>query len=84
MLTRDELTRRLTIAEYESDLGMTRLSGHPSEKWQSFKRELEEEMQKGGELWEWESEGFRNLRGSAGLAILRNNEIIKSWQLWKS
>jgi hypothetical protein len=84
MVSKECLRRRTTVAESEAEYGFDTLAGWRLEKWQALKAEIEATLVNGGQLWEWESEGFRVLAGIGGLAVVRDGQIVNSWQLWKS
>lgn len=46
--------------------------------------EIAAQMEPGDELWEWDSGGWHCLAGRAGVAIVRNGQIVKQWCEWKS
>ena len=50
--------------------------GFQNQRWLEFKGQIQE----GDELWEFSSppETWKNLRGRAGLSIVRNGEIVDS------
>lgn len=49
-----------------------------------FRAEVEAYLAAGGELWEWQSDGFWALRGQSGGAIVRGGEWVGDWHLAKS
>ncbi len=78
------LHRAITLAEYERDLGLDRLSARPSSSWATLRWEVETELAAGGELWEWEYRSDSGLTGITGLAVVRDGGVAHKWQLWKS
>ena len=83
MAMEDELTRRTSFAQYEADL-FPNISGEAAERWAAARAEVAAEMVDGDELWEWESAGFMNLAGTAGLAVVRDRRVVRRWPFWKS
>ncbi len=75
--------RAITLAEYERDLGLDRLSGWPSPSWATLRGEVETELAAGGEMWEWEYRGDSGPTGITGLAVVRNGGVARKWRLWK-
>ena len=78
------LTRQTTLADYAAAWFGNRLTGRPKEKWDRFAAEVEAAMITGDQLWEWETDRFHELAGTAGLAIVREGQVLKTWELWKS
>jgi hypothetical protein len=82
---RDLLTRQLTVQEIEAEHSVRdeRLGPDPvpfgfiNDQWQA----LIAQMQPGDELWEWSTspESWANLAGRAGIALVRNGEVIDSF-----
>jgi hypothetical protein len=46
--------------------------------------EIAAQMELGDELWEWDAGGWHRLAGRAGVAIVRNGNVVKQWCEWKS
>jgi hypothetical protein len=46
--------------------------------------EIAAQMELDDELWEWDAGGWHRLAGRAGVAIVRNGNIVKQWCEWKS
>jgi hypothetical protein len=78
------LTRRTTLAKYAEAPGAESWSLPSRMKWLAFRGEVESALQAGGEIWEWESTGFRDLAGVCGLAIVRNGVVVRDWELGRS
>lgn len=79
-----DLRRQTTLNEYGSALGCDAFTGWRRDKWLSFRSEVEAMLADGGQLWEWESVGFRSFAGEWGLAVVRDGKVVKHWQLAKS
>jgi hypothetical protein len=81
-MTRDWLSKRLTVQEIEAEHSVTdeRLGPDPvpfgfiNDRW----KKLTAQMQPGDELWSFSSppETWQRLCGRAGIALVRNGEII--------
>lgn len=81
-MNRDWLTKRLTVQEIETKYSVRddRLGPNPvpfgflNDRWQ----DLLAPMQPGDEIWEFSSppETWQRLSGRAGLALVRNGEIV--------
>jgi hypothetical protein len=81
---KDWLQKRLTVAEAEASymvkddrLGPAAVPfGFQNDKW----RALRAEMQEGDELWEFTSppESWANLGGRAGIALVRDGEVVRT------
>lgn len=82
-----------TVSEYEEDF----VSGFASDgqagirqllttrpKWLATRREIELELALGGELWEWETSGYHQMAGAAGLAVIREGKMARKWPLMRS
>ncbi|HET6575297.1 MAG TPA: hypothetical protein VFG68_16950 [Fimbriiglobus sp.] len=78
------LTRQTTLDEYGATWGYDSFTGWRRDKWLAFRSEVEAVLADGGQLWEWESSGFRSLAGVGGLAVVRDDNIVKHWQLARS
>ena len=78
------LTRRTTLDQYAEMFGIERWKAPAQAKWLALRNEVESELQPGDEIWEWESEGFRELAGVCGLAIVRKGVVVRDWQLGRS
>jgi hypothetical protein len=79
-----DLTRRTTLDEYETAWGCESFSGQRRDRWLALRAEVESSLAGGGELWEWESAGFRVFAGVCGLAVVRNGVVVRHWQLARS
>ena len=86
------LQRFASLGEYEEDFvsrcapesqaGVRQLFTRP--KWIATKRGIKTELALGGELWEWEASGFRQMAGASGLAVIREGDITRKWYLMRS
>jgi hypothetical protein len=81
--TKDQLTRRTSLTQYEAEW-FPGIRGGPRHRWEALQAEIAAIMQPGDELWEWQSAGFHELRGDAGLAVVRSGEVIWFKRLWIS
>jgi hypothetical protein len=79
-----DLTHRTTLDEYGAEWGYDSLTGPRRDRWLGLRAEVEAVLAGGGELWEWESAGFREFAGVCGLAVVREGGIVTYWQLAKS
>lgn len=82
--TDPDLTRLTTLGEYGAEWGYGSLTGVGRTRWLALRAEIEAAVAGGGELWEWESAGFREFAGVCGLAVVRDGSIVRHWQLAKS
>ena len=78
------LTRRTSLDELAELWGAPTFTGLPAKRWAIFRSEVEHALASGGELWEWESDGFRSFRGACGVVVVRDGAWIQEWQLGKS
>lgn len=78
------LTRRTTLNEIAERLGGDTLQGRQATKWAALRREIEACLAGGGELWEWESDGFRSFAGAIGVAVIREGVWVGEWKLGRS
>ncbi len=78
------LTRRTSPDELAELWGATTFTGWRADRWAAFRCEVEVCLARGGELWEWESDGFRSFRGVCGVAVVREGAWVREWQLGKS
>lgn len=78
------LIRRTTLDEMAESWGANTFNDWRAEKWVALRREVEACLASGGELWEWESDGFRSFAGVSGAAVIRDGEWVGEWQLGRS
>lgn len=78
------LTRRTTLDEMAEFFRADTLKGSRASKWAALRREVEACLASGGELWEWESDGFRSFAGVLGVAVIRDGVWVGEWQLGRS
>jgi hypothetical protein len=78
------LTRRTSLDELAEVWGAATFTGWRADRWAAFRAEVEAALAGGGELWEWESDGFRSFRGVCGVAVVRGSAWAREWQLGKS
>jgi hypothetical protein len=77
-------TRRVMLDEYGAEFGLAALTDWRLDRWKALRAEVEAELAVGGELWEYETEGFRALAGESGLAVIRDEVVVRFWQLMRS
>jgi hypothetical protein len=82
--TAKHLIRPTTLDELAEFWGADVLAGPTAARWATFRAEVEACLAAGGELWEWESDGFMELCGDAGVAVVRDGEWVGDWHLAKS
>jgi len=82
----DVLIRRTTYREYMARWleGVEHVPERVLQRIEQRSAEIEARMLPGDELWEWDPGGWDQLRGTSGLAILRNGEVVEYWVEWKS
>jgi hypothetical protein len=78
------LTRRTTLDEMAGSWGAYAFKGWRAAKWSAFRHDVEACLAGGGELWEWESDGFRSFAGIFGVAVIRDGVWVGEWQLGRS
>jgi hypothetical protein len=79
-----QLNRRTSLDELAELWGAATFTGWRADKWVAFRAEVEGVLAGGGELWEWESDGFRSLAGVCGVAVVRGGAWVREWQLGRS
>jgi hypothetical protein len=77
-------TRRTSLDELADLWGAATFTGWRADKWASFRAEVEGVLADGGELWEWESDGFRSFAGVCGVAVVRDGAWVRERQLGRS
>jgi hypothetical protein len=79
-MVKEWLTEKTTIEDTEADI--FRYSGPeqqaPGDPWYDDWQEFKAQLKPGDELWNWSSppESWRMMGGRAGVAIVRNGEIV--------
>lgn len=78
------LTRCVTLDELAELWGAATFTGRAAQRWAALRAEIKRCLAAGGELWEWESDGFRSFRGVCGVAVVRDGSWVWEWQLGRS
>ncbi len=78
------LTRLTSLDELAELWGAATFTGPAAQRWAVLRAEVEGALAGGGDLWEWESDGFRSFRGVCGVAVVRGGAWVREWQLGKS
>jgi hypothetical protein len=78
------LTQRTTLPDLAERWDTDSYTGRSADKWNSLRREVEACLASGGELWEWESDGFRTFAGTYGLAVVRDGAWVREWLIGRS
>lgn len=78
------LTRPTTLDEYEVGFGAREYTGGSRDKWRAFRSEVEAELARGGNLWEWEVSSPGAPDAGTGLVVVRDGQPVRHWQLWRS
>ena len=78
------LTRCTSLNELADLWGTAKWTGPAVQKWNALRAEVTECLAAGGDLWEWESDGFRSFAGVCGLAVVRDGMWVREWQTGRS
>jgi hypothetical protein len=78
------LTHRTSLDELADLWGAATFTAPAAQRWAALRAEVEGVLAGGGELWEWESDGFRSFRGVCGVAVVRAGAWVWERQLGRS